>query len=1374
MPDLRNPYIAGAPVTEASMFFGREDVFNWIERSLPGRYVDHILVIHGQRRVGKTSVLKQLPNWLPDGYIPVFFDLQGRTRAGLDRFLWWLARETTRALKQDRGISMPIPSKEGFKGDTEYLEGVFIPEVQAALGDHNLLLTFDEFDSLEEEAVKETLASPLIEKLGQLTGVEGLNFIFSIGSSGRKLENMQASYTEFFKAALYKEISFLGMEDTRRLIAQPVTDLLHYEQAAIDRIYAIASGHPYFTQLICHELFSHHQETGEREIHQRDVEAVLEDVVERGTVNLKFVWDEASDLEKWILAGLAQADQPIDNSELVQILQVQRVRFATQNFEAALLHLREKDVLTQDNQFVIQLMRLWLRKNRPLERVRQELVELNPIASRYIEIGLEYKSAQEHDRALESFKEALRVDPENIQAHVNLGDVLMDQSDWPGAIEAYQSALTLDDEDVAAKAGLCEAYLALGDQALKADRAEEAVRSYRQVLGINSEHTEARQRMADIHSERAERSTAAGKFDRALSHYRKALEYTPEDLSLETRYEGLLQEHRDRVLRQLQEQADKAIAGGKWEQASRALEEARHLAPDDDDIQNKLAAARAAQRAQELKNLRAQAERQAREEDWEQAIRSLQAYIKMDPEDRQAAEGEIERLRGEQQKGQIYLAAQEALAAKDYDQAVQLLKRIVFEDETYKEAARLLAQAIESQRITRRRIPLRWLGAVLGAIAIAALGFWLAQPSSPLRSALSGLSPQPSSTPEIAITATALPTTRPTSEPAPTATPDWREEYTSSVVWTASGREADFQDDFSADTLDQRAAWGLPAEGVSVTEDAMRHRSDGDWTTTYLPVSALDFIFEVDITPYLVTSDYTVVLSFRVSDESGYDLFLTAQGSSIKEWALELSSPKHVETIASGGGIDLEAGEKGNLLLAAVGDRITIIAGTKRLIVIDGAEDFGEEIIFGVKAPEGGTIEVAFDNISMWNLEPQWMGAFLRPVLDAVDAMPPSQELTFPGNSATGLPSVNDPDVSVQEEHVIVRYENRYDNFHHWFTNNYLLKFDFMLASTTNAPALDVTLRRPLSEGSTFTHQFRLNLDTGGWELSASNESGTSVVPVERWGEFALLALGDQFVILLDGVPLLHQRDTGRVDRITIEPPHEISLDSREGVTELAIDNIRLWDLNGSSVQALGENWVQDLAPDLDSILGTDPSFSDDFSATNPRWNLDHSDFVVQAEALSLTASGSSGIYGNTGLINAEDFMLEFDFSPTSESPDGAFGLELRGEQDAGQKNESYLFELDLTTGGYVIRHNFSPDIAYHPEIVSGMALEYDPQRTNQMRVVALEDRIGFYLNDLPLTYFSDQRANGERNGFFIASYDDRVDVEVLIDNLRFWELTED
>ncbi len=245
MEGIVNPYIAGAPVTEQRMFFGRDDVFNWIQNSLTGQYADHILVIHGQRRVGKTSVFKQLGNRLPQKYLPVFFDLQGRTHTTLDRFLWGLAREIVRVLKQDRGIDFPLPDKQAFAADIEYFEHRFLPDLKPALGATTLLLTFDEFDNLEESEIREELARPLIDYLRRLIGGGEINFIFSIGSSGRRLENMQAAYTEFFKTALYKKISFLDKEQTRRLIVRPVENVIEYDARAIARIYQIAGGHPY-------------------------------------------------------------------------------------------------------------------------------------------------------------------------------------------------------------------------------------------------------------------------------------------------------------------------------------------------------------------------------------------------------------------------------------------------------------------------------------------------------------------------------------------------------------------------------------------------------------------------------------------------------------------------------------------------------------------------------------------------------------------------------------------------------------------------------------------------------------------------------------------------------------------------------------------------------------------------------------------------------------------------------------------------------------------------------------------------------------------------------------------------------------------------
>ena len=59
-----NPYIIGKPLREGELFFGREDVFQYIRQNLKGEYRDNIIILHGQRRTGKTSILYQLRKFL--------------------------------------------------------------------------------------------------------------------------------------------------------------------------------------------------------------------------------------------------------------------------------------------------------------------------------------------------------------------------------------------------------------------------------------------------------------------------------------------------------------------------------------------------------------------------------------------------------------------------------------------------------------------------------------------------------------------------------------------------------------------------------------------------------------------------------------------------------------------------------------------------------------------------------------------------------------------------------------------------------------------------------------------------------------------------------------------------------------------------------------------------------------------------------------------------------------------------------------------------------------------------------------------------------------------------------------------------------------
>jgi len=676
MDNLLNPYIAGAPVLESSMFFGREDVFGWIERSLAGKYVDHILVIHGQRRVGKTSVLKQIPNFMGSEYLQVFFDLQGRVNTSLEGFLYWMARETTRTLQREYDLEVPKPDRAAFHEDAEQLIGDYIPTIQSQLNNHVLLLTFDEFDTLAREDIQDTLARPLVAYLRRLMDVEGLSFIFSIGSSGNKLENMQASYTDFFKSALYRKISFLDRVSCRRLITKPVEGEINYRPDAVNRIYQITAGHPYFTQLTCHELFSLCQKNETRQVTEDDVEAVIEDVIERGTVNLKFVWDEASDLEKWVLACLAQLEEGVTNEQLVSLLREKRIRFVESDLNSAVLHLREKDVLSQDNTFVIHLMRLWLAQNRPLDRVREELTEVNPIANRFIEIGDEYRDRGDLESAIDSYQQALGAAPKTLPANLKLAQTYLQNEDYSAAIEGFEKALSVDPEDVASQTGLCDAYLALGDEELMQGNEEGAIEYYQRVLTFNDSHEDARGQLADIFRSRAQAALAAGKDDQALSQYKQALEYTPDDEDLTATYQEVLAQKKAKVIEGWLQKADRALERQRWEAAIEAVEGALEIDPEDQQLQSRLEEVKDAQRQHQLGMYLDQVNQARAAERWDQAIEAAEKAIQLAPEDPSLAARlvDIKAARRQARIDVFQRQAERALRDQEWDAAIQALR----------------------------------------------------------------------------------------------------------------------------------------------------------------------------------------------------------------------------------------------------------------------------------------------------------------------------------------------------------------------------------------------------------------------------------------------------------------------------------------------------------------------------------------------------------------------------------------------------------------------------------------------------------------------------------------------------------------------------
>ena len=235
----------------------------------------------------------------------------------------------------------------------------------------------DEAARLDEQVEAGRLPSDVFGQIRSLMQHNtSLNFIFCVGE---RLELMRSQYAMLFNVALYKEISFLDRRAAESLIVQPTQSLYGYQPEAIDRIIEITAGHAYFMQLLCHSLFAGWQRDNKPSITVEDVEAVVSEVVERGSANLKFDWDESLPVEKLFLGAMAEAMEngaaSITTGGVSEVLRRYDILVPQGEVVSAQRSLIGKELVfgADEVRFAIDFLRLWVRQHERVEWVKEEL-----------------------------------------------------------------------------------------------------------------------------------------------------------------------------------------------------------------------------------------------------------------------------------------------------------------------------------------------------------------------------------------------------------------------------------------------------------------------------------------------------------------------------------------------------------------------------------------------------------------------------------------------------------------------------------------------------------------------------------------------------------------------------------------------------------------------------------------------------------------------------------------------------------------------------------------------------------------------------------------------------------------------------------------
>ncbi|BDU78151.1 type I restriction-modification system methyltransferase subunit [Mesoterricola sediminis] len=330
-----SPYIVGNPIDRDDMFFGRAEVIERIRRQLGSEANANVILLEGNRRTGKTSVLKQLmkKGALP-GWIPVYCSFQNtegdESKAGITtQSVYRLMARMLGWTLSDAGIRTWFPGGPKLEGDRPFkvefraaldhaFSGphpfeIFEEYLSAALEaarPRRVLLMLDEFDKLQE-GIDSGVTSPQVpENIRHLLQHHaGLSAVLT---GSRRFKRLREEYWSALFGLGYRiGISALPPEDAQRLVIEPVVDRLSYLPAARDLLVDLCARQPFLVQSLCNRVFERAAKTKERIITLAAVNEAAAEMV-RDNEHFRTLWGYAQTHRRRLLLVLCDrlADGP--------------------------------------------------------------------------------------------------------------------------------------------------------------------------------------------------------------------------------------------------------------------------------------------------------------------------------------------------------------------------------------------------------------------------------------------------------------------------------------------------------------------------------------------------------------------------------------------------------------------------------------------------------------------------------------------------------------------------------------------------------------------------------------------------------------------------------------------------------------------------------------------------------------------------------------------------------------------------------------------------------------------------------------------------------------------------------------------------------
>jgi (p)ppGpp synthase/HD superfamily hydrolase len=343
---LPNPYTS-EEVYQRDIFYNRQELLDslieWLRVPPPA----DPMILHGQRRVGKTSLVKYLIHeYLPPLRLvqPVFIDLQALTQFTSQNIAGFIVKRVFRDIRQS------APPREEGEEPIEWL-GRALDEARTL--HPRLLIIIDEFNVLIDLERSGNMDAVVYNNLRAVMNAQrSVNWLLVVQDTHFFDSDMWRGAGILFQRARIKAVEHLDRNWARRLILEPARKcgIVPQDEAfVIDEVLKLTAGSPFLIHLICRELVERARRQGRTVITDADIQAASDVVKHDGERYFFHFTQNLKGIRKIVMAAVIAVlgmEDVADETKVIKRMRAKAPEISAKTVRESIVGLSQEGLLS--------------------------------------------------------------------------------------------------------------------------------------------------------------------------------------------------------------------------------------------------------------------------------------------------------------------------------------------------------------------------------------------------------------------------------------------------------------------------------------------------------------------------------------------------------------------------------------------------------------------------------------------------------------------------------------------------------------------------------------------------------------------------------------------------------------------------------------------------------------------------------------------------------------------------------------------------------------------------------------------------------------------------------------------------------------------